>query len=159
MQNYILTSGNDELVVTGYRGNATVTNLGGVPLGTTDGSPTAELGVKCLLIGSTAAIGTVNSTAKQLTGTPSNFTVGTTDATVFTLAAGEIGFIQNLDDAALAVKKGASASTSSLSFILAAGTAADDGKGASVIIDDWVGVVSVAAMSGSPRYVAWKQAA
>lgn len=95
---------------------------------------------------------------KQYAGVPSTFTIGTSDATVFTLAAGEIGFIQNLDDAALAVKKGASASTTSLSFILAAGTAADDGKGGAVMITDWVGAVSVAAMTGSPRFIAWKQA-
>jgi hypothetical protein len=100
----------------------------------------------------------VQSALKQLTGTPSTFTVGTTDATVFTLAAGEIGFIQNLDDAALVVKKGAAASTSSFSFILAAGTAVDNGTGGVVRIDDWVGAVSVAAMTGSPRYIAWKQA-
>jgi hypothetical protein len=95
---------------------------------------------------------------KQYTGVPSNFTVGTTDATVFTLAAGEKGFIQNLDDVALYVKQGASASTSSFSYVLAAGTAADDGKGGAKIIDDWVGAVSVAAASGSPRYIAWKVA-
>lgn len=95
---------------------------------------------------------------KQLSGVPSSFAVQTADQTVFTLAAGEIGFIQNLDDAALAVKKGASASTSSFSFILAAGSAADAGNGGSVLIDDWIGAVSVAAMSGAARYVAWKTA-
>ncbi len=94
----------------------------------------------------------------QLTGTPSNYTIGTSDATVFTLAAGEVGFIQNLDDAALAVKKGASASTTSFSFILAAGQAATDGTGGAVVIKDWVGAVSVAAMTGTARYIAWKQA-
>lgn len=104
--------------------------------------------------------GSTNGTQqKQYTGAPSTFTVGTSDQTVFTLAAGEIGFIQNLDDAALAVKKGASASTTSFSLILNAGTAADDGKGGAILIDDWIGVVSVAAMAGSPRYIAWKQAA
>ena len=104
--------------------------------------------------------GSTNGTQqKQYSGVPSTFTVGTSDATVFTLAAGEIGFIQNLDDAALAVKKGASASTTSFSLILNAGTAADDGKGGAILIDDWIGVVSVAAMAGSPRYIAWKQAA
>lgn len=96
---------------------------------------------------------------KQYAGVPSSFTIGTTDQTVFTLATSEIGFIQNLDDAALAVKKGASATISSFSFILPAGTAQDDGKGGAICIDDWVGVVSVAAMSGSPRYISWKQAA
>lgn len=101
----------------------------------------------------------VTNTTKQLTGMPSNFAVATADGTVFTLAAGEIGFIQNLDSAdALAVKKGASASTSSFSFILPCGLAADDGKGGIVIIDDWVGAVSVATMTGTGRYIAWKQA-
>ncbi len=103
--------------------------------------------------------GSSNATQqKQYAGVPSSFAIQTMDQTVFTLAAGEIGFIQNLDDAALAVKKGASASTSSFSLILAAGTAASDGKGGYVVIDDWIGVVSVAAMSGTASYVAWKQA-
>jgi hypothetical protein len=97
------------------------------------------------------------TTPKQTAAAPSNATVGTTDATVFTLAEGERGFIQNLDDAALAVKFGASASSSSFNLILQAGTAADDGKGGIVTINDYVGVVSVAAMTGSPRYIAWKQ--
>lgn len=95
--------------------------------------------------------------ARQLAGTPSSFTIGTSDQTVFTLAAGEIGYIQNLDDAALAVKYGAGASTTSLSFILRAGSAADDGNGPIMVIDDHVGIVSVAAMSGAPRYIAFKR--
>lgn len=97
---------------------------------------------------------------RQYAGVPSNFAVATADGTVFTLAAGEIGFIQNLDSAdALAVKKGATASTSSFNFILPPGNAADDGKGGWVQIDDWVGVVSVATMTGTGRYIAYKQAA
>lgn len=86
---------------------------------------------------------------------PDNYAIGTSDGTVFTLSAGQVGFIQNLDDAALAVKLGASASTTSLSMILQAGTAADDGKGGFTYITDYTGVVSVKAMSGSPRYIAW----
>ena len=109
------------------------------------------------IIAKLTQIAATGSGSTQYAGVPSNFSVGTTDTTVFTLAAGEIGFIQNLDDAALAVKKGASASTSSLSFILQAGSAADDGQGGAIRIDDWIGAVSVAAMAGSPRYIAWKQ--
>lgn len=86
---------------------------------------------------------------------PDNYTIGTSDGTVFTLSAGQVGFIQNLDDAALAVKLGASASTTSLSMILQASSAADDGKGGLTYITDYTGVVSVKAMSGSPRYIAW----
>lgn len=99
----------------------------------------------------------LSTTPKQSSGTPSNFAVATSDGTVFTLAAGERGFIQNLDSAdALAVKLGAAASTTSFSFILKAGSAADDGGGGFVQIDDWIGVVSVATMTGAGRYIAWK---
>jgi hypothetical protein len=93
----------------------------------------------------------------QSAAAPSTFTVATTHATVFTLAKGEVGFIQNLDDAALAVKLGASAATDSFSMILQAGTAADDGKGGFTYITDYVGPVSVIAMSGTARYIAWKR--
>lgn len=100
---------------------------------------------------------TLQTLDKQSAAAPSTYTIGTSDATVFTLAAGEVGFIQNLDDAALAVKLGASASTTSLNFILKAGSAADDGNGGLTYITDYVGEVSVKAMSGSPRYIAWKR--
>lgn len=115
---------------------------------------------QAILAGLTSGTQKAIVTTKQLTGVPSNYTVGTTDATVFTLAAGEIGFIQNLDDAPLMVKKGASASTTSFSFVLKAGTAADDGTGGATgdELKNYVGVVSVAAGSGSPRYIAWKEA-
>ena len=89
--------------------------------------------------------------------TPSNATIGTANETVFTLSPGEVGFIQNLDDAALAVKLGASAATNSFSMILQAGTAASDGKGGFTYITDYTGVVSVCAMSGTASYIAWKR--
>jgi hypothetical protein len=100
------------------------------------------------------------SAQRQFTGVPSNFTIATADATVFTLAAGEIGVIQNLHaTVGLAVKKGAGASASSLNFVLPPGSATDTGGGGKQVIDDWVGVVSVAACpSGVARYIAWKQA-
>lgn len=101
---------------------------------------------------------TIDTKDLQSAAVPSTYAIGTTDATVFTLAKGEVGFIQNLDDAALAVKLGATASTTSLNMILQAGTAADDGKGGFTYITDYTGAVSVAAMSGSPRYIAWKRA-
>jgi hypothetical protein len=100
----------------------------------------------------------VRSVPLQSGTTPDNYTIATSNATVFTLAAGEVGVIQNLDDAALAVKLGASASTTSLNMILPAGTAADDGTSPPIYITDYVGPVSVAAMSGSPRFIAWKRA-
>lgn len=112
------------------------------------------------LIGRLIASGTITSSisAKQSDSAPSSFAIQTETGTVFTLAAGEIGFIQNLDDVALAVKLGESASPTSLSLILQAGDAADDGKGGLTIIDNHIGVVSVAPMSGVARYIAWKKA-
>lgn len=100
----------------------------------------------------------IQTSDRQGAAAPSTYTVATADATVFTLAAGEVGFIQNLDDAALAVKLGASATTSSFSMILQAGSAADDGKGGFTYITDYTGAVSVCAMSGTARYIAWKRA-
>lgn len=92
----------------------------------------------------------------QLT-TCSTATPATADATVFTLAAGEKGVIQNLSaDAPLAWKYGATASTSSFNGVLNCGSVADDGKGGMIVIDDWVGVVSVAKISGTARYIAFK---
>ena len=150
----ILSSTNTALKVSNIFGAGNISptaTLSGVPLGTADGTATGQLGAKVIPIGNFPVV------PPQSSGVPSSFTVATTDATVFTLAAGEVGFIQNLDDAALAVKKGASASTVSFNFLLKAGAAADDGTGGYVVIDDWIGVVSVAAMAGSPRYIAWKQ--
>lgn len=80
----------------------------------------------------------------------------TANGTVFTLAAGEKGFIQNLDDAAVYVKLGAGASSSSFNLVLKAGTAANDGNGGSVAFEDWIGPVSIAAATGDPRVAAWK---
>jgi len=99
----------------------------------------------------------IATTQQQSPAPPSNYAAATSSDTVFTLSRGEIGFIQNLDDAALAVKLGASATSSSFSMILQAGSAASDGKGGSVYITDYIGVVSVAAMSGTASYIAWKR--
>lgn len=100
----------------------------------------------------------IKTSAHTSAAPPSTYTVATSNATVFTLSPGEVGVIQNLDDAALAVKLGASASSSSFSFILPAGTAADDGTSPPIYITDYTGPVSVAAMTGSPRFIAWKRA-
>lgn len=110
-------------------------------------------------IAGAGATGTVTK-VKQLAGVPSSSSILTADGTVFTLAAGEIGFIQVLSaDAPLAVKLGAGASTTSLNFVLAKGTGASDGTGGAHRIDYWIGVVSVAKMTGTSSYLAWKQAA
>lgn len=103
--------------------------------------------------------GGTSTQQKQYTGTPSNFALQSTDQTVFTLAPGEIGFIQNCStDAPLAVRYGAAASNTAFNFILATCTAASDGKGGLIIVDNWIGVVSVAKMAGTASYIAWKMA-
>ena len=62
-------------------------------------------------------------------------------------------FIQNLGQNALFVKEGASASTTDFTFVLAAGTANDNGTGGSKSSDVdgcWTGAISIAGTS--PRY-------
>lgn len=104
----------------------------------------------------TRAVDSISADPKQYS-TASTATPATADVTVFTLAAGEKGVIQNLSaDAPLAYKYGASASTSSFSGVLNCGSVADDGKGGHVVIDDFIGVVSVAKISGTARYIAYK---
>jgi hypothetical protein len=97
----------------------------------------------------------VSADPKQFS-TVSTATPITADGTVFTLAAGEKGVIQNLDDAAVYVKLGASASSSSFNFILPACQTANDGNVPPIEIDDYVGAVSIAAATGSPRVSAYK---
>jgi hypothetical protein len=132
-------------------------NLGVAPVNTT-ADPGSDA-TKAVAIQGVTAGKPIPTAAKQYTGVPSSFAIQTADQTVFTLATGEVGFIQNLSaDAPLAVKKGASASTTSLNFILPKATAASDGTSLPVKIEDWVGVVSVAKMTGTASYLAYKQA-
>jgi len=99
----------------------------------------------------------IQTRAFQTEAVPSTGTPVTSDGTVFTLAAGEVGFIQNLDDAAVYVKLGSSASASDAHYLLQAGDAANDGKGGYVSITDYIGAVSIAAAAGNPRVLAWKR--
>ncbi len=112
-------------------------------------------GILCDIRRLTSTDDAVATQAIQKT-TVSTFTPVTADGTVFTLAAGEKGYIQNLDDAAVYVKLGASASSSSFNFVLRAGSAANDGLSLPMVIDDYIGVVSIAAATGSPRVSAFK---
>ncbi len=154
--NKILDASNNALGVTNLlNDDATRLTLSGIPLGTAGASATGELGVKTISVGGSGSSSTTPSfvEAKQYTAS-SVPAIATTNATVFTLTAGQKGIIQNLDDAALAVRYGASCSTTVFNFILRAGSAADDGNGPILVVDDWVGVVSVCAMSGTARYIA-----
>jgi hypothetical protein len=98
--------------------------------------------------------GSVPTASKQYS-TVSTATPVTADGTVFTLAAGEKGFIQNLNTTACYVKLGASASNTSFNFVLKACTATDDGLGGIIVIDDYVGVVSIDGVT-STRVSAFK---
>lgn len=121
---------------------------------TTVSTVTAVTAITNALPAGTNLLGKVGPS--QSTAVPDSFVIRTADATVFTLAAGERGVIQNLHTTGLAVKLGASGTNSSLNVILPGGTATDDGKSSPFIIQSWIGAVSVAAMTGSPRFLAWK---
>lgn len=95
--------------------------------------------------------------AKQSPANPSNYTPGSGPGVVFTLTAGEYGFVQNLSTSPLAISLGGTASPSAFSFVLPACTASDDGTSAAAIIDDFIGPVSVAAVTGSENFIAWKR--
>lgn len=90
----------------------------------------------------------------QASAAPSNATIATADATVFTLAKKEKGFIQNLGTNPLFVRRAASASSSAFHVVLKGGSVNDDGNGGFVEIADHIGAVSVAGTT--PRFMAWK---
>lgn len=102
--------------------------------------------------GYTPVGGTGESLAVTQYGPPADAIV-TSDGTAGTIASGGMAFIQNLDDAAVYVKLGAGATSSDFSFVLSAGTAANDGLGGSREILNYAGIVTIAAAAGSPRVV------
>lgn len=66
-------------------------------------------------------------------------------------------FIQNLGQNALFVREGASASTTVFNYVLAAGTANDDGTGGSMSHFQgavYTGILTIAGTA--PRYAAWE---
>lgn len=101
-------------------------------------------------------IGGSVASAQNPTAPTSSAILTSNDTDVFTLAAGERGFIQNLSATPLAIKRGTGAGANSMNHILNACAVADDGTGNFVNITTWIGVVSVHAMSGSARYLAYK---
>ena len=94
------------------------------------------------------------SYAQKTITTPTDPVIGILDGTVFTLAAGQIGILQNQDDAALYVRYGGVASNTAYHYVLPACVAAKDGTSPALVIDSWIGIVSVAAATGSPSYTA-----
>jgi hypothetical protein len=93
----------------------------------------------------------VSYAQKTITTTP---VIGTADGTVFTLAAGQIGILQNQAAAALYVRYGTGASALAYHYVLPACTAPKDGTSPALVIDSWIGIVSVAAAAGTASYTA-----
>lgn len=91
---------------------------------------------------------------RKVAGTTATPAIATATGTVATLTMGQRLYLQNLDDVALAVRLGGAASTTVFHFILPACTTALDGTSPPVIVDDWVGIVSVCPMAGTASYVA-----
>lgn len=112
-----------------------------------------DLLAKLLNITAAVAQGDIRlGSAKQTSTVPSSAAILTVAGSV-TTTAGKIAYIQNLGTNPLFVKRGAGASTTSAHYVLEAGTGADDGKGGSVRIEDFIGEISVAGTS--PRFLAW----
>lgn len=95
----------------------------------------------------------VEPVTQQVSDAPSSFAV-VTEASNVVLGDGDVLSVQNLGTNPLFVKRGSGASSSSLNYVLAGGTVNDDGKGGVLVIDDFVGTVSITGTS--PRYLAWK---
>ncbi len=138
----IFDAANLPLPVTTANSSNTQTTFSSPPLGLNDGG---ELGLKVVLIGSSVdTTGTISvTTAERQYTTVSATAPVTANGDAFTLTAGQIGFVQNLDTEALFVKLGTGASAASFNYVLKAGAAADDGAGGSILIDNWIGVVSI----------------
>lgn len=94
----------------------------------------------------------------QSPAVPSKNALVAADGLVFTLQAGEVGFIQNMAAAALFIGLGVlpNGTTVVHATLKACGTVAD-GTGGMAIIDDFIGPVYVAAASGTASVIAWKR--
>lgn len=92
----------------------------------------------------------VSYAQKTITTTP---VVKTATGTIYTLAAGEILILQNQATTPLYVRYGdAGASGSLYHYVLPACVVAADGTSPALVIDSWIGIVSVYA--AVPSYVA-----
>lgn len=88
----------------------------------------------------TASAGAAPSSRQYTTATAS---IVTSDGSAGTIAAGGKMTLQNCGTAAVYVKRGTGASSSSFNWILSACTAQDDGLGGSCEISDFEGIVSI----------------
>ena len=100
--------------------------------------------------GALAALQAVHASATANLG---NVTIPQSGATALAANTARLGYlIQNLGRNPLYVRRGAGASTTNYDFILAAGSADDDGTGGSREGNEYTGIITVAGTS--PRYVA-----
>jgi hypothetical protein len=105
-------------------------------------------------VGPSNPLPVTNFAERQTAAAPSTATVNASGGDLFTLAAGEIGYIQNLNVNPIFVRRATGAATNAFHYALAPGVAVDDGTGGSLRITDHVGVVS--AVGTGFRAVAWK---
>lgn len=99
----------------------------------------------------------VSTSAKQTSSAPSNSTIIAAGGDLFTLAAGEIGYVQNLDTTDyLYVKLGTGASATDFQYRLSPDAGPVGGATSVREIRDWIGVVS--ATGTTPSFMAWKRA-
>lgn len=111
--------------------------------------------IACYLVQALTGEFALSTRPYQRDTAPSNSAVSTSAGNVFTLTNGQTGFIRNLGTNPLFVKYGTGASSSDFTDVLAAGTVNDNGTGAAIIIEDFIGTVSVAGTS--PRFMAWSR--
>lgn len=95
-----------------------------------------------------------SSALPQFSNIPSTATITTIAGDLFTLAAGEIGYVQNLGINPLYIRRATGATTSAFHYLLSGCNTQDDGTGGTLIIDDHIGIVSISGTS--PRCIAWK---
>lgn len=101
--------------------------------------PVAQLGFESNRQAHTLAVDAIDTPATALTQrntAPSSATMQTSIPTVFTLAAGEHGFVQKHDADGLCVTCGTGAGNSSFEFGIQECTAKADGSGASITIEN-----------------------
>lgn len=105
------------------------------------------------LVAGTANIGDVDIVSTPKATSATNAIVAADGTALASNANRKAWSIQNLDDAAVYVKMGASASASDFNVVLKAGTAANDGNGGFFSDDMYTGIVTILAAAGSPRVV------
>ena len=124
---------------------------------TPDTSPVAVIATTVTAPGGTPTqvVGVQSATDWQRTSAPSSAAIQTANGVVFTLAAGKVGYIENLSTIPLNVNLGGTASATLLHAVLSGASVAGNGTGGRWLIDNYVGPVSVFSQTGTGSYLAW----